>query len=341
MMNKDEMICEACGGDGCTTEAWGDYAERTEGCTACYGSGKAQAWGGRMSDYDPERWPTFGLDEECGQAWPVGMRHVPSAVYHAHKAVSSSELKHALRSFAHYQAARGGELERENVGALTMGTAAHLAILEPERAAALLALKLDGRTTAGKDQQAANAAREAQGLEPLVLLGQSDLDAVRRMADAVWAHPAARGLLELGGEVETSWVGQVDGFPVRVRPDFLSYGGHIVDLKTCQDASPAGFARSAAHWSYHLQGALYCDALFGSHFPLETQGYSWIAVEKTAPYAVAVYTMGEDDAGLATYTAGQRAYKDAFDTLRRHLKDPKRWKGYSPDPQPLVLPKWA
>jgi len=308
--------------------------ERTERCTGCYGTGHAQAFDGRLLDLDAAAWPVFGLDEECGRSWPLGMRGVSSAAYHAHKAASSSELKAALKSYDHYRAARSGELDSGAARTLDIGTAAHLAILQPELAGELLALKLDGRTTAGKDQQAVNAAREAEGLEPLVLLSQADLDAVRRMADEVYRHPAARALLIGGGEAETSWVSQVDGMPVRVRPDFLRYDGGIVDLKTCADASHAAFARSAAHWQYPLQAALYADVL--GALPCDAPEYSWVAVEKTAPYAVAVYTLSE-----ATHRAGRIQYQAAMNTIRDALAKPQDWRGYSPDPQPLVLPRWA
>lgn len=336
MLNIHDVDCRQCEGEGMTEETWGDYSTRVEGCTACQGSGKAAPFEGRLLDLDAAAWPSFGLNEECGASWPLGMRGVSNGAYHAHKAASSSELKHALRSFDHYRAARSGELERENSAALNLGTAAHVAILEPERVSHTFAVKLDGRTTAGKDQAAQNAALIAAGGEGLMLLSQTDIDTVMRMADQVWRHPAAASLLSLGGEVETSWVSQVDGFPVRVRPDFLGYGGQIVDLKTCQDASPSGFARSAAHWLYHMQAALYADVLWGSHTPIETQSYYWLAVEKTAPYAVGVYTLE-----LPAWQIGRSLYRDAFDTIGRALKEPTRWRGYDPDPQPLVLPRWA
>jgi hypothetical protein len=102
-----------------------------------------------------------------------------------------------------------------------------------------------------------------------------------------------------------------------------------VDLKTTTDASPAAFARSVATFRYHVQASHYLSGLHGA------ERFVFIAVEKTAPYAVAVYEL--DAAAMA-----------AGDELRqrdmRMIADCRatgEWPGYSDDCQTLSLPKWA
>jgi hypothetical protein len=58
-----------------------------------------------------------------------------------------------------------------------------------------------------------------------------------------------------------------------------------------QDASPSGFARSIATFRYHVQASHYLTGLHGA------ERFVFIAVEKTAPYAVAVYEL--DAAAMA------------------------------------------
>jgi exodeoxyribonuclease VIII len=62
-----------------------------------------------------------------------------------------------------------------------------------------------------------------------------------------------------------------------------------VDLKTTDDASPSAFAYSVKKYRYHVQAAMYCDAVG----PCE--GFILIAIEKTPPYMVAVYYLNEAD----------------------------------------------
>jgi hypothetical protein len=102
----------------------------------------------------------------------------------------------------------------------------------------------------------------------------------------------------------------------------------VVDLKTTTDAGP-GFARSVATFRYHVQASHYLAGLHGA------ERFVFLTVEKTAPYAVAVYEL--DAAALA-----------AGDELRQRdmrviadCQATKEWPGYGDTCQPLSLPSWA
>jgi exodeoxyribonuclease VIII len=97
------------------------------------------------------------------------------------------------------------------------------------------------------------------------------------MAIAVQGHPYANALLSHGKAEESFWADDTPtGLRVKARPDWY-FGGTIVDLKTCQDASPSGFARACATFSYHVQAAHYLNVTFAERF-------IFIAVEKTYPF---------------------------------------------------------
>lgn len=61
-----------------------------------------------------------------------------------------------------------------------------------------------------------------------------------------------------------------------------------------------------------------------------------IAVEKTAPFAVAVYKLDEE-----TLEFGRLEYKKDLQTYDLHQKNPDRWPGYDMNVQTMVLPRWA
>jgi hypothetical protein len=87
-----------------------------------------------------------------------------------------------------------------------------------------------------------------------------EVPAAKAMAQALLEHPVARlGLT--GGQPEQALFADDDRFGVwrRCKVDYLApaAGGRLIltDIKTTEDASPAGFAKSAAKYGYHRQAA--------------------------------------------------------------------------------------
>lgn len=77
----------------------------------------------------------------------------PAEVYHAAAAIGSSDLRAYIRSPQLFRDMMDGLVQRESP-ALLFGTASHMALLEPERYAATVAVKPEGMsfaTTDGKD----------------------------------------------------------------------------------------------------------------------------------------------------------------------------------------------
>jgi len=227
-----------------------------------------------------------------------------------------------------------GEIERpEPTAAMQIGTLLHLALLEPERfrAAAIEAPKCDRRTKAGR---AAWAEFREQAAGKLVVTGE-EMQLVGRMAGAVISNAIAREWLSAAGKSEHSiiWQDNETGLLCKSRRD-LVIANAILDLKTCRDASPEAFARSAATFGYFRQAAWYLDgeqATGGT-----ATGFVFIAVSSEPPHEVACYTPNMEDVADARVQNRTELFKLADciehdDWLGPHEKQQTE----------LSLPRWV
>ena len=249
-----------------------------------------------------------------------------NAEYHAHEAVSKSGLDLIHKSPAHYKAAR-----HEETPALRFGTAFHCAVLENDRFnETYTVIEGDRRTNVVKA-----AIKEAKDAGKTVLDAE-DFNALMGMAQAVFKNPICAALLR-DSLKEHSVFSELDGVRVKCRPDGWNVEkGVLFDLKSTEDASPEGFARTVAKYRYHVQDAFYrhviasatdCDA--------DDLSFIFVAVEKKPPFAVALYQLDE--------LAALQGLVDAREDLRRYkaAKESGKWGGYSPRIETLSLPRWA
>lgn len=190
------------------------------------------------------------------------------------------------------------------------------------------------RTKAAKEAQ--EAARAA-GKVP-VLTG--DFERAKALADAVHSHPVA-GRLFSDGEAEVSayYDEPETGVRMRARFDWLRANA-IVDLKTAADASPSGFAKSAANYGYGMQARWYqrvLDANGGGWVP-----FVFVAVEKEPPHQVGIYTIGalDDPAVTTEWEAIGDADVDRALRLYAHCRDTDTWPGYPDRITTLEPPRW-
>lgn len=250
---------------------------------------------------------------------------ISNAEYHADPAVSASHL-HAIAKSPYHYWSRYLDPNRKPVEpttAMRLGSLVHCAVLEPDELLQRYAVAADRRTKAGKEQAERMA---ADGIEAV---SELDMALALSMASSVRSHPAAAALLKQGkAEQSFWWDDQQTGLRCKCRPDWY-YQTTVVDLKTTTDASPAGFAKSVATFRYHVQASHYLAGLHGA------ERFVFIAVEKTAPYAVAVYEL--DAAALA---AGEQLRQRDMRIIA-DCQATKEWPGYGDDCQTLSLPSWA
>lgn len=264
-----------------------------------------------------------------------GIYHdMTNADYHADRsAVSNSGIGKLIQSPAHYRAYLAEEFKE--TPALLFGRIVHEAILEPDAFQYVTEpVGINKRTNAGKAEYAAFLA-ENKGKH---ILSKDDEDAMKKMRDNVYAHPAAKAALTSApGKAEVSvfgYLGDNSGELCKCRPDFWREDNIIVDLKTTQEASPTSFNKSCFNFGYHRQAAFYGD-LCTKAVGEQQQAFIFIAVEKTPPYAVAVYMA---DPEMIEY--GRWQYERALITLAE-CKINNHWPGYSEKIESISLPGWA
>lgn len=257
---------------------------------------------------------------------------LPAEEYHSLPGISISRLKELKRSAQHYKY----RLEHPKATkALTLGTATHCAILEPERFGNEFAV-WDRRTDAGKMAprsgqhweafKAANAGR--------TLITEEERDLALTMQAAVRGHQDAMVFLE-AGEPELTMRWALTDVACRGRIDWLARPNGkpvLVGLKTTRDCRPFVFGSQAAKLSYHLQWAFYHDgykALTGDEPEMIE-----IVVESDAPHAVAVYRIPSD-----IIEQGREEYEDLLVKLDEYTAA-GFWPGPCEGIQDLTLPSW-
>lgn len=359
---------------------------------------------------------------------------IPNAEYHGGPGISKSGLDLVHRSPMHYQAVVTAANDHTPTPAQEIGTAVHMAILEPEEFAKTYCLALrrsdvpdaiddrevlvemvnklnEGRlpklpTSGNKNELIERIIDFTYGWgtrEELEAMKGAELKAIIEKANekrtGLLSTSGSRhdlaNLLRANGVEVTLWSDVMEEWQrnnsdrkvlspeafeqifamrdaVMNHPAAFAILNHVKDiigdLKTTEDASPEGFAKSIANWRYDVQHAYYMD---GTRLALEQgkcnppqegkaelsvywtdpvtgvlcrcrpdfwRGYpkhfAFIAVEKKPPYAVGVYVLDSEgvEIGRAQYQHDLRVYAECVRT--------GEWPGYGDKIQTISLPAW-
>lgn len=264
------------------------------------------------------------------EVFVAGVYHdVPAARYHASSGISKSALDQLARSPAHYQAWL--REKPEQTPAMRIGTLAHLATFQPDLFASSVAMApiVDRRTKDGKaiwaQFQSENEGRE------LVTVDEREM--LIALSGAVRKHPLVGKLLNKGdAEVSVFSMDTPTGLVTKCRFDWINQDeGVFLDLKTTEDASPSGFARSIGNFRYHIQDAHYSQ--LGRDHGMDFK-FIFVAVEKHPPYAVAVYVL--DEGTKIQADAIRRQQLETFASCMTF----QSWPAYSTEIQTLSLKQW-
>lgn len=265
----------------------------------------------------------------------IGLHHSLSRhEYEQIDAANFSTLKHFDRSAAH---AHEYILHpKEPTDAMELGTAVHMAILEPERFASAytVAPKVDRRTKEGKAEwakiEADNPGRS--------FLSTEEYEQCNGMMKAVESHPFAHQLIYGQGRNEISciWKDEATGVLCKSRMDrFTSAWGYsvVLDIKSTGNAQEGIFKAQAARMLYHVQAAFYLDGL-NTLAPLDRR-FLTLVIERERPHGIQIFEMDDEalSEGRSRYRSFLRQYKAC--------KETNNWPGYVNGIQPLALPKWA
>lgn len=235
------------------------------------------------------------------------------AEYRAHSALNYSLAKHLLDSPAHFVAAKENPVVP--TAAMVLGTLVHGMALEGHSPADLAWVKPEGlnlATTAGKEWKAG-----IDDIRPVI--SHEDAETAKRMVDAIMQHEMAREILGQCSHREMPIIAEMKTVECKGKLDACGSNGRdwaIVDIKTTQKAGPKDFVRAVVDGRYDMQAAWY-QLLLAAHYGLEERPeFFWIAVEKTAPFVVAVHTLDEAwaEEGLAKVETALARYQRCMES---------------------------
>lgn len=256
-----------------------------------------------------------------------GIHSLPFEDYLRSAAISRSDLD-VIHHFtpAHYRAHKDGLRERNETEALRFGTLLHRALLEPDTMDSVVA-KPEGMnfaTRAGKDWRAEQDGKCIISFEEHVTM--------REMVKSLWSHPIAKRILS-NADTERSLFVEDNGLMLKSRVDILPKAGNaLYDVKTILDASEREFSKAIADHDWHRQGAFYLRV--AEKLGLKFDAFVFIAVEKSPPYAVAIWQL--DDFAL---DYGRKTIARDLQ-LVRNCEDSGEWPAYPAKIQAIMLPPW-
>jgi exodeoxyribonuclease VIII len=249
---------------------------------------------------------------------------IPNEEYHADEGVSKSTLDMVDKSPALIPWHREAPVDTEKLAALDMGTAVHCALLEPDEfnKRFILAPKFNRRSNAGKAQEEVFL-NDCEGSGKTVLDYEQHRK-IKLMAGSIYAHPAARKLLDMPGYSEASiyWIDDGTEELCKIRPDRLVKDRPIIlDLKKTADMDR--FLRwHIEEFRYHVQAAMYSEGFY-QHFS-EWPNFIFIVVSETIDcgrYPVRVITLNP-----GRMQRGNQLFRDNLATYSQCHKT-GRWGG--------------
>lgn len=259
---------------------------------------------------------------------------IPNESYHAGPGISKSGLWTIYsQSPAHYKfPPERDEDSTQARAAKDFGTAAHIAILEPN--------DFEAKVYRGPEDRRGNKWKDAEEycrIEGKTLLIADAYDKVITMRDAVHADAWINGIIT-GGKpmIEASgyWIDEATGELCRCRPDLYREDlGIILDLKSALSAHPDAFARSVVNYGYHAQEPHYSDGWAALGKPIN--GFVFLAWEKKSPFAYGVYELPP-----SIVEEGRAIIRQALDKYHECRKA-DRWPGYGEGVHELSFKRWA
>lgn len=216
----------------------------------------------------------------------------------------------------------------EPTAAQRFGTLCHRAMLEPDTCKDAFYVRPDGMSFTTKDGR---AWKEEHADRPIITAEEANQ--LSSMVFAVAKHPMAARLFSLGKSEQCLFAEDDQGTLRKGRLDYVSESGNVLpDLKTCESAAPDDFEKQIVKYRYHVQAAYYLSLckLCG----LDKNTFIFVCVEKSPPYAVAVYNLAADaiDAGRGLYHHDLQVYRNCLES--------GDWPAYSTGIQGISLPAW-
>lgn len=259
--------------------------------------------------------------------------HVPFAEYRAAPGLNISTLKVMAHSAKHFRYALANP---KTSHALSLGHAAHVAVLEPERMSQFAVW--DRRTESGK-----LGPRSGQHWDRFVaqhigaeIITEDEYNEALAIQREVRANADAMQFLD-AGEPEVSMTWTVRGRPCKGRADWIKNDGDsamLVGLKTSRDPRLYQFSNQIARsLNYHLQWAWYYDGFEFVTGRAPTKVIE-IVVESSPPYDVVVYEIPDE-----VIQQGRDDYMVLLEKLEE-CERTNEWPGVAKGVVLFSLPEW-
>jgi hypothetical protein len=207
------------------------------------------------------------------------------------------------------------ERKKKKTGALNIGSAFHLYILQPELFNAQFSVEPPKvlLKDAGREKfDSYKSEIESLKNSGKMLLSAEEFRTIKEMADKLKNNIDAMQLIE-GGAIENSIFWQDDelGLLLKARPDILHHN-IVADLKTSNNASPHHFQSEIVKYGYHIQFGMIQDGLKIIE-ERNIDHFVNIVIENKYPYNIGIYFIDQTaiDAGRAKYKEICLALKEA------------------------------
>lgn len=217
------------------------------------------------------------------------------------------------------------------------GSAAHLALLEPDRAEGTIITfeRDDWATGTGvKDERARRDALRAGGH---IVLTRPQKDMVDAIVRPIRDQPALSRLVS-GGIAELTFVAQSpDGFLMFCRPDFLGLAGpraEIVDYKTVASVDDDDLSRAILNFGYHIKAA-WQVAIVRAVMGWDDVSFVFLCQERKAPYDAVQRDLDDESMRI-----GEDAMRTATSRFASCLRTAE-WPLSSPERKTIGIPEWA
>jgi len=229
--------------------------------------------------------------------------------YFAVNALSNSDFRLLKESVLHYE---NKELFKLESPSLTLGSAVHKLVLEPENFNDDFIIEDFEGADLNKHTKLYKEAKTKwlDSVGDREVLSKDLFEQVTLMARNVKA--IAGGLLQ-NGVAERAFFSEFDNVPVKCKADYyIESAGVVIDLKTTK--SIKDFKKAVLEYGYGTQSAFYTDVI--SSLGYKADRFVFILVETTKPYMVSVQEM--EFVGIEE---GRAIYSELLETWKSYKKD--------------------
>lgn len=225
------------------------------------------------------------------------LKNLDEKIYHAHHSISSSKIKEALKTPAHYYAKFVDEsVEEEEKEAFRFGRLVHMALLEPAKFKLKAAIQPDWGLNKNSNAYKSKYADWLSSIpQDAVRLDERDAEKITAMLARLKSHSIIPNMMQDAvSEVSCFWVDKDEEFGpyfCRGRADLIEIDGIMIDYKTTKSADLRLFQNDAFRLWYHVQMAHYRKGFRANG--VKVNEVALIVQETTYPFLPRVFYMDE------------------------------------------------